>query len=104
MVKAREESGVSTGQEGRLWRAQCPGAQAIVGGGGTGQRPQDSICDAHNSAGGGCEQGTSRAGHCQIRDGHQSGRERQALAFWHTCPRSQEFYFGGGFIWVALRE
>lgn len=31
------------------------------------RRPQDSVSDSQNSAGGGCDQGTSRAGHSQVR-------------------------------------
>lgn len=70
--------------------------------GGLARTPQDSVSDSQNSAGGGCDQGISRSGHCQLmvapnplllgtRGGSLIGRGVQGLAFRHTCPRDSLF-------------
>lgn len=50
LVKAEEEPGLSTGLEGRLWRAAVSWGKPS--GGGLARTPPDSVSDSQNSAGG----------------------------------------------------
>lgn len=65
LVKAGESQACPLVWKGGPGGLQCPGAQAIRGNAWPGH-PR-IVSDSQNSAGGGCDQGISRAGHCQVR-------------------------------------